>query len=339
MPSIKEVAKKAKVSVATVSRVLNNSSSVKEETSKKVMKVIEEMNYTPNMLGVNLRNSSNNLIIVTVPVISNPFYSALVDGITNCASYHGYNILIAVTNGVLEKEIEYYEMARFKLADGVLALTTAADADTFNEYAAKVPIVRCCYNPEGANTTIVSIDNEQAIYEMVTYLYKLGRRHIAFMGISKDAESGLEPFYREKGYRRAMNELGLDIQKDLIINSNYEYYAGIEECKSLINTNLDIDAIVCATDVIALNTVRTLQDLGKIVPDDVCVTGFDNSTYSLISLPQITSIDQASYETGYRAMESLYQHITGEKVDSEVICVPHRIVERESTNPERKNKE
>lgn len=332
MPSIREVAKKANVSAATVSRVLNNNKNVKEETYDNVLKVIEEMDYTPNMLGVNLKNGSNNLIVVIVPVISNPFYSTLVDGIENCAAYHGYKILTAVTNGVMEKEIEYYEMAKNKLADGVLALTSALDAETLNKYAEKIPIIRCSHNPVGTNVPMVGIDDEKAVCDVVNYLYECGRRNIAYMGISKDAESSITPFYRESGYRNAIKELGLPFDSDMIAYSGYEYFSGLVESEKLIKAHPEIDAIVCATDIMAFNAIRTLQFNGKHVPSDVAVTGFDNSTYSLLSSPKITSVDQANYETGYRAMESLYRQISTGKIEDKVINIPHRIVKRESTD-------
>ena len=331
MSSIKEIAKKANVSTATVSRVLNDSSTVKPETKKKVLDTIDRFDYSPNMMGVNLRNGSNKIIVTVVPSISNPVFSAMCDGVENCAAYHGYRILIAVTNGIVDKELEFYEMVKNKLADGVLSLSSTLDVATVNTYVSKIPMVSCSNTFINHNVPLVTIDNEQAVYDVVKYLYDTGKRKIAYMGIDKKVERDTFASLRERGYRRAVKELKLEFEPDMVINSGYDYFSGQEESEKLIKLHPDLDAIVCATDIMAFNTIKTLELNGKRVPDDISVTGFDNGDFSLISSPQITSIDQANYETGYRAMEALWRQITTGTVEKQMIFIPHRIVKREST--------
>lgn len=329
MASIGEVAALARVSVATVSRVLNNSPKVKEETRQAVMEAIEELHYVPNMLGVGLRRKQSGVVIVQLTTISNILYASMVDGVAACAAKYGYRILLAGTDGILQRELEFYDMARLKLAEGVLALTTNASANDINRYAAEVPIVRCCRHPDGANTSMVLTDDEQSAYETVRYLLGLGHRNIAFMGIRSSYE--FVSLDREKGYRRAMEEAGISVPDGWIIHSGYDFSAGLSESAVLFSCYPELDAIFCSTDIMAFNTIKSLKKMGIRVPEDVSVTGYDDSPFAVMSSPQITSVNQNSYEIGYRAMERLCLKISNPQLKDDVQFVSHKLSVREST--------
>lgn len=329
MASIGEVADLARVSVATVSRVLNNSPKVKEETRQAVKAAIEELHYVPNMLGMGLRRSQSGVVIVLLTTISNLVYAAILEGVAACAAQYGYRILLASTNGLIERELEFYEMAQFRLAEGVLAVSPSASMSDINRYAKKVPIVRCCRNPDGVNTPIVLTNDEQSAYETARYLLGLGHRNIAFMGINASYEFVSSD--REKGYRRAMAEAGIVVPEGWIVRSDYDFSAGLSESEELFKRHPELDAILCSTDIMAFNTIKSLKRMGIRVPQDVSVTGYDDSPFAMLSTPQITSVNQNSYDIGYRAMERLYLKINNPQMEDDIQFVPHTLSVREST--------
>ena len=329
MASIGEVADLARVSVATVSRVLNNSPKVKEETRQAVKAAIEELHYVPNMLGVGLRRSQSGVVIVLLTTISNLFYASMVEGVAACAAQYGYRILLASTNGLVERELEFYDMAQLRLAEGVLAVAPSASMSDINRYAKEVPIVRCCRHPDGVNTPMVLTNDEQSAYETVQYLLGLGHRHIAFMGIHASYEFVSSD--REKGYRRAMAEAGVVVPEGWIVRSGYDFSAGLSESEELFKRHPELDAILCSTDIMAFNTIKSLKRMGIRVPQDVSVTGYDDSPFAMLSTPQITSVNQNSYDIGYRAMERLYLKINNPQMEDDIQFVPHTLSVREST--------
>mgnify|MGYP004713178709 FL=1 len=329
MASIGEVARRAQVSVATVSRVLNHSDKVREETREAVMRAIDELHYTPNMLGIGLRRCASGVVIVSMTTMSNLLYATMVEGVNACAAQHGYRVLLSVTDGDPAREREAYEMARLKLAEGVLALTTVIDGDTLNRYAAEIPIVRCCRHPLEAQVAAVLTDDREGAYEAVCRLRELGRRRIACMTIASELE--VVGSDREEGYRRAMQEGGLPVPEGYVVYSGYAFSAGLEESRRLLEAHPKVDAVFCATDIMAFNTIKVLHSLGRRVPEDVCVIGYDNSPYALLSSPPMTSVDQDSFRIGYRAMERLLAKMAGEDDTADTRFVPHCLVERAST--------
>jgi LacI family repressor for deo operon, udp, cdd, tsx, nupC, and nupG len=182
LTTISDVAKAAGVSVATVSRVINGIANVSPETTAKVTKVIQELDYRPNLLGRNLRRTKSERILVLLPNISNPFYSEIVKGIEDVANRNGYSIMLCNTNSDIKREKKYIKMLKTRLADGAILMASEISCEELTELSKEVFMVQCCEYKEGIPVSHVSIDNEKAAYKATKHLISLGHRKIAFIG-------------------------------------------------------------------------------------------------------------------------------------------------------------
>lgn len=327
MASIKDVAKRAKVSVATVSRVINNTENVQEETKQRVLKAIEEMNYSPNLLGRNLRRLETKKILVMLNTISNQFYSQVVKGIEAKAIPHGYTVMVCMTHGNAEMEKGYMQMLKTRLVDGAVFLTTEQDGKTLTKELCDVSVVQACEPRKDFLTSTVSIDNKKAAYEAVTYLIKKGHRQIAFFGAGNIYQSSID---RQKGYCEALQDNGITVNPDWIFNEGFSFNAGIRAASNLVKQEKLPTAIFCISDSLAAGAMRTLAQNGIKTPDDISIMGFDNTQLSQIYMPSITTLRQPQFEIGYQAMELLLNKINNKNAEIKHLLLDFDIIERES---------
>jgi len=328
MTPIQEVAERASVSVATVSRVLNNNPYVKEATREKVMKAIKALNYSPNMSGRILRRNETKVILVLLPTISNPFYSKAVAGISHIADKMGYLIMICNTESSLNKEMEYLNLLRFKQADGAIIMTQAMDVKQLEELGASYPIVQCFEYRHSDNLSYVSVDNEKAAYEAVNYLIGIGHRRIGLVGCHPQFSSAEQ---REEGYKRALRDANIDLDPGLIIRGNYGFKSGHDCAIKLMENGPLPSAIFAISDMQAIGVIKALTSRGIKVPRDVSVVGFDNIAFSAIYDPGITTVSQPTYKIGSKAMEILIKQIKCESINPQHVFIKHGLIVREST--------
>ena len=179
--TIRDVAERAGVSVATVSRLLNGEGSVRASTAARVRAAIEELRYTPNLLGRNLRQGATHKIIVLLNTLSNQFYSRVVKGIEEAARKRSYTVMVCMTHGDRELEESYLNLLKNRLVDGAVLLSVEQDGGVLSKALAGFPAVQACEPQAGFDAPSVSIDNEQAAYEAACYLLDKGHRRIAFL--------------------------------------------------------------------------------------------------------------------------------------------------------------
>jgi len=327
MANIQQVAKKAGVSVATVSRVLNNNASVTPETRLKVETAIKELNYEPSMLGRNLRNSESRLLLVLIPNISNPFYTEIINGIEDTAIENNYNILLCATDSNPQRENIYLNMVKNKLADGVISMDPTVNMQKLNELAENHSIILCSEYEEGGCIPYVSINNELAAYHAVKHLIKLGHEKIAL--INSD-EKFLYARQRRNGYERALQEFNLPIHEEWIYNTHQlEFENGVQAMRKLLQLNEKPSAVFAVSDTLAIGALKEIQVNGLNVPDEIAVVGFDKISFSNMTNPALTTIAQPMYKMGCTAANMLIESIKGNKVES--ILLDHELVIREST--------
>lgn len=329
MPTIQEVAKKAGVSVATVSRVLNDNGPVSSNTRKKVQAVIDELNYQPNLLGRNLRRSETRMILVLLQNISNPFYSKIVKGMEDTAHENGYNVLICNTNTDIDLESIYLDFLKNKLVDGVIFTCTAMVTEEFNKLAKYYPVVLCNEYNKDIKAPIVTIDNEIAGYEATSHLIKLGHKKIGMISVNNVGSS----YDRMKGYMRAIEEAGLEVNEDYIVYHTFSYKGGMRGIKQLFELDEPPTAIFCISDLIAVGAIKELKSKGLRVPNDVAIVGFDNNSIAPMYDPSITTIAQPRYDIGKKTMEIMLQRIKGSENNNYIVKLEHDLIIRESTLP------
>lgn len=328
MTPIQEVAKRANVSVATVSRVLNNNPYVKEETRARVAKVIKELNYSPNLSGRILRRNETETILVLLNTISNPFFSKAVTGIRHIADKMGYLIMICNTEADIKKEVEFLNLLRYRQADGAIIITQEMDQKGLEEIDANFPIVQCFEYHDSSKLSYVSIDNERAAYEAVSYLISIGHKNIGFVGCDSSYPSAKQ---REQGYVSALKEAKIELNDSLMIRGNYGFKSGYECGKKFMELDQRPTAIFAISDMQAIGVIRALKNCGVRVPEDISVVGFDNIAFSEIYDPSLTTVSQPAYKIGSRAMSLLVSRIKDEKYKTQHILLKHNLIIREST--------
>lgn len=328
--SIKDVAKEAKVSIATVSRVLNGIEVVNEDTQRRVRDAVEKLGYRPNIIARSLKTQRTRTIGILIPDISNSLYPEIVRGIEDVANIYNYNIILCNSDLNLNKEKEYIYILKEKMVDGLLFMSNSLDdevLDIIQRLGMKTVLIETTvYNKNIPNITI---NNIEASKEAVNKLISNGRRRILYIGDHKDILNASA--YRYKGYSEALNENGIDLDKDLIcfckpfLNNGYEYI------QKKIKSGISFDGVFCTCDELAIGAMNALRENNINIPDDCEVIGFNNILMSSAFSPKLTTVDASSYDLGSIGMRMLLKIINKEQVDNLNYVVPHNLIEREST--------
>ena len=328
MATISEVAKRAGVSVATISRVLNNSPLVTDATKEHVRKTTEEPDYHPNVVARSLRSSKTRLLLALVPNISNPFHAEIVHGTNRVVHAHDYNLLLCETNGLREREDAFFSMLKQKIVDGILAIDPGVSVDNLREYGARYPIVQCCESKEGVDLPYVGVDDEKGAYAAVSYLISTGCRRIAMANAS--GSFGFARL-RRAGYLRALREHGIAHDPDLLLKYEFGVDSGADIAARMLALHEPIDGVFLDYDVIAVDAQRALIDAGVKVPDDISIVGFDGSDMTLICTPRLTTVAQPAYQIGMKAAEMLFAELEGEVLQESRVTLDFELKVRQST--------
>lgn len=332
MYTIKDVARRAGVSVATVSRVLNGTETVREQTRRQVEEAIEALQYSPNGLGRNLRRLETKKILVVLSTISNQFHSRVVRGIEDRAMEHGYDVLIGTTRDRMETLLRYFEMIQTRQVDGAIFMSTHFTRPEELDFVDQgYPIVCACEPLPGGQVPYVGIDDEQAAKDAVQYLISCGYRRIALISAGefmKDTYGSSS--LREQGYRQMMAENNLEVPEEYIIREGLSYNSGKRAAERLLTMEPRPDAVFACSDAAAIGLIRELHTRGVQVPEDIAVMGFDNTAMSEVTYPSITTVAQPQYHIGQKAMDLLLQRIRGEEGE-DCVFLAHEIKMREST--------
>jgi len=309
MASMNEVAKKAGVSVATVSRVLNNSTSVNDATRAKIAKAIKELNYQPNRVAKRLRSKSlsGNLIGVLIPDIQNPFYVDVLRGIEDVASSKNYALIMCNFGQDKEKERMYLEILQSESIDGLIAAPASEDDPQLKKMLSNgLPVVCVDRGLKEANVDVVLVDNVDGAYKAVDHLAKSGYRRIAYIsGMPTIPSSRL----REKGYREALADNGIPFNQELVRYGDSKHESGIRLCEELLNLSSPPDALFTGNNLITLGALETIHRKKLRIPEDIAIVGFDDMYWSNSLNPPLTAVRQPAYEIGKRAAELLIQRI------------------------------
>ncbi len=328
MATIRDVAKASGVSVATVSRVINNSASISEQTRNNVMQAIKVLNYQPNLLGRNLRRTETRMVLVLLPTISNPFYARIVKGMEDVAHKNGYNVMLCNTDSDNRREKLYLNLLKNRLSDGAVFMGPELGKDELSEIGFNFPIVQCCEYKEGAMVSHVSIDNFSAAYTAVRHLIGLGHKRI---GLISSSNSFVSTGQREEGYIKALKESGIVFSKELIRYGDYGFKSGLRAAKQFLAIEKRPTAIFAISDIMAIGAIRAVKEEGMKVPSDMAVMGFDDVSFASMCDPLLTTISQPKYDLGCITMDLLLKRIGGGMKEPENIYLEHELIIREST--------
>ena len=328
--SIKDVAREAGVSIATVSRVLNDIDVVNEDTKKKVVDAIKKLGYRPNIIARSLKTQRTKTIGILVPDISNQFYPEIVRGAEDVSNIYDYNIILCNSDLDIKKEKEYLRVLKEKMVDGVLYMSSSLSPeimDIINELDLKTILVETS-DKEGRLPS-VTIDNVKASSDSTGFLISKGLKHIAFIGTERDSLNAWNDRY--VGYENAMKKAGMEINPNLIHLSSIKMKSGYEAVLKFIKSGDRFDGIVCASDEIAMGAINALRDNSIEVPKDVSVVGFNDNFAASIFYPKITTISQPTYDMGSVAMRMLIKILTKKPLEESQFVLEHELIERDST--------
>ena len=328
MSNIRDVARLAGVSVATVSRALSNPEKVSDESLEKVHNAIAQVGYRPNMLARNFRSARAYAIVVLVPDIANPFYSLFIRALEDRAQQKGYAVLLGDTRGTPEREMEYIRRVETRLADGIVQLRPSSEKSQ-NNIPADIPCVNAC-GCEFTTGPSIRIDNRAAAKTMVNYLISLGHRRIGVISGLKDNPHAID---RLEGYKEALAEAGIPFEKDLIAEGDFTMWSGLNAAFQFCNMKIRPTAVFSMNDEMAIGAMQTLKNQGIRIPEDMSVTGFDDIAYSKYSDPSLTTISQPAEEMGKMAMDMLLKVIEGEPLSQRECVLPTEFIIRKSTGP------
>lgn len=310
--TLKDIAKILGISVATVSRVLNDKPDVSELTRYKVKKLIKAYNYKPNTLAIKFRQHKSGIIGVIVPRLPHYFFSMVFSGILNVANRKGYSIMLYETNNDFEKEIEYIDILMNNNVDGLLISLskTTSDFDHLQKIKEeKIPIVLFDNVSEYFNGTKVIVDDTYGAFKAVEHLIKSGRKKIAHI---KGNKTSLVAKKRLDGYINALQKYEFQIENSIILEcikvNDEEGYSLTKQLLSLPENNLP-DAIFVVTDEVAVGVIKALKEANKKIPDEIAVVGFSDSVVAKVTEPQLTTVQQPGVEMGKRAVEILINKI------------------------------
>ena len=327
--SLKDVAKLAGVGVGTASRVLNNHSSVSEETRQLVLDAMKKLNYQPNAIARSLKMNSTRTVGIMIPDISSAFYPEIVRGIEDIANRHQYNIILCNTDLEYEKEKNALNMLSEKKVDGILFISNTISEGTMEKFLTiDIPIVLISTKDFNNILPSVGIDNKKGAFTAVDYLCKLGHKNIAMIsGFYEDPNSGMP---RIQGYIEALETNGIEFKKELIKEGSFGYKSGYENMKKILESGNIPTAIFAASDIMAIGASRAILEKGLKIPEDISVIGFDGIEAAEFFYPSISTIVQPRYEMGAEAMSFLTKLMNNEDVENKQMLLDFKLVERES---------
>lgn len=345
-PSIKDVAAVAGVSWRTVSNVIHGHRYLRPETKAKVEDAIAELGYKPQMAARQLRSGRSNLITLAIPYIDHPYFASLAHAVVEAAKEYKYTVLIDETRGLPEKEEQVARGYQSSQTDGIIFSPLTLPVDTIVGVRDKTPLVLLGEHTLDPRIDHVTADNVESTREATEHLISLGHRRIAFLGYLTEGTLGTGDL-RFEGYRRALAAADIDEDPELIIGaasqavlsktvgaeSDYSREEGYARAQQilLMRQTAQIDAVVCANDLLAIGLLRAFREADVNVPGDIAVTGWDNTPEGGFSAPTLTTVAPDMNAIAQFAVEAVHKRILG-STDAPVGRVaPHYLTIREST--------
>jgi LacI family transcriptional regulator len=326
--TIYDVAREANVSMATVSRVVNGNPNVKPATRKKVLEVIDRLDYRPNAVARGLASKKTTTVGVLIPDVSNMFFASLARGIDDVATMYKYNIILANSDGNDQKEVNVLNNLLAKQVDGVIFMGHHITDEIRGEFSrSKTPVVLAGSIDPDEQVGSVNIDYASATKDATDLLAKNGNKKIAFVsGALIDPINGQS---RMKGYKEALSENGLSYNEGLVFESAYNFKDGLALTDRIRNSGAT--AAYVTDDELAIGILDGMLDAGVKVPEEFEIITSNNSLLTDVSRPRLSSVTQPLYDIGAVAMRLLTKMMNKEEVEEKTIILPYGIDKKGST--------
>src|SRR6266571_1085436 len=335
VPDIYAVAKRAGVSTATVSRVLSRPEIVAPSTRRKVLRAVEFLGYAPNAAAKNLRTLRSRKVLVTVPDISNPFFSLILQGIEDTALGQGYSVLVGDTQHDVKREERYAQMLKRREADGLIFLGHRLPKEAASLIKAMAPrcapVVNGCEFSPRLGIPSVHIDNAKAAAEAMDHLYDLGHRRVGVI-----TGPLVSPLSRDRLRGALSSAKNHEAEKDcVVVKGDFSIESGRTAAEQLLGADQPPAAIFCFNDEMAMGVVETAKRRSLRVPLDLSLVGFDDIRFARCIDPPLTTIAQPMRAIGEGTVRLLLEILGGRATPPESITLPHTLIIRSSTAPPR----
>ncbi|MEZ4669448.1 MAG: LacI family DNA-binding transcriptional regulator [Anaerolineae bacterium] len=331
-PTIKEVAKAAGVSTATVSRVMNGADGVSSKLEKKVHAAMEKLHYHPSTIARSFKKQETRLIGVMLPLLDHPFYSRMATAIEKKLFTSNYRAIICNSEESEEREQAYIEMLLRQRVDGIIINSAAKNTAYMQELQnLKIPYVLIDRILPEIECDKVFCDNSNGGYLGMQHLIQLGHRHIAVVA----APTFTEPIIRRiRGTREALADFGIQDDPNLLVTGDTQLFdMGYEAACHLLDMNPRPTAIFALTDVTAVGVMHAVAERGLKIPDDLSVLGYDDVPVASYTIPPLTTVAQPIVEMGEEAVDLLFRQIENPHLPNEKAVLQPHLVIRSSTAP------
>ncbi|MDD7678928.1 MAG: LacI family DNA-binding transcriptional regulator [Stecheria intestinalis] len=327
--TMKDVASRAGVSSATVSKVLNGlDQHISQEKREEILHLIDEMGYVPNSMARGLKRRESKMLGFILPDITNPFFPEIVRGIEDEAREHGFGVLVCNTDNDASQEEKAFRFLESKMIDGIIFTHSVHESPLKFLADSQVPVVIVDRIAHSNNPSMsygqIFVDAKQGICDSTKYLLSKGCTHIGFISGENKEDSD-----RFQGFLMGMHSMNAKVYKSLLYFGQYDMKTGTEGAKAILCSRVCLDGLICGNDLIAIGAIAGLQKAGYKVPDDVKVFGFDDIYMSNYIKPGLSTVHQPAYEMGHEAAKMIIDHILNKKELSKKM-MEYKLVYRDS---------
>jgi len=306
VPTIRQVAEKARVSPTTVSHVINNTRFVSKDVQRRVRAAMDELGYRPNALARSLRRGETHTLGLVLPDSANPFFAEVGRCIESAAFELGYSVILCNTEGDSAKEHLYLDVLSKKQVDGVIFVATGHQADALRVLLRQMPVVVVDRDLPDVEVDAVLADNRRGGYLATQHLVDLGHRRIGCIAGPSNVTPSAQ---RVTGYREALFEANLPVDESLILRGDFHPESGWAAARNLLSRPDAPTALFACNDLMAIGVMRAAAETGRRVPADLAIVGFDDIELATYTIPPLTTIGQPKMEMGRAAVKLLVDRI------------------------------
>jgi len=330
----KDVAQLAGVSVATVSRALNNLPDVSDDTRAKVLWAAEQLGYRPSRVARRLRVQVSQILGLIVSDVANPFFPSVVRGIEDVAHAHGYTLLLCNSDEDPAKESLYADVLLAEKVAGVITVPTREDSLAYKSLSSHgIPIVVMDRRLRVLDVDTVLVENRKGAYAGVQHLIQLGHRRIGLISGPMEITTGRE---RHEGCANALSDYGIPLDNSLVRIGDFKQQSGYRQAYELLDVSPAPTAIFVANNLMALGALSAIREKGLVIPRDVAFISFDDMACARVLDPPLTVVAQPTYELGHSAAELLLERIADRTRPTVHLELQTRLIVRESCGQEKK---
>jgi DNA-binding LacI/PurR family transcriptional regulator len=306
--TMKDVARAGKVSLGTVSNVLNNVPTVTEKNRKKVLEAIRQLQYSPNYTARALKTRRSRCVGLIVPDINNPFYAEFSRGVEDSLQALGYNLFLCNSDRNSEKERRYMDALLEKMVDGLILCKTHLPLEDISYFSARYSIVLVDTGTAERDIVcdIVKVDDYSGVTKALEYLWRFNHRKIAMIAGTRDSLSSAD---RVRSYHDFFASKGQGVSGASITFGNYDWHSGYECTRKILDGGSLPTAILAANDLMAIGAMKAVQERGLTVPADVSVMGYDDIDIASLCTPALTTVRQPKYQMGESSVQRLLDRI------------------------------